>query len=130
MHWIKTLVGLLLLLLISSQLVYAAPFTPKDDQQILATLPDNSPPPRYLSAADFVSDTGTANLSQTSELLERAYLQGDPRALGQARAQLDQTTDQSIDTLMLQARASQSDHNFDKRVDLGHRACRSRAWHR
>ena len=40
MHWIKTLVGLLLLLLISSQLVYAAPFTPKDDQQILATLPD------------------------------------------------------------------------------------------
>lgn len=114
MHWIKTLVGLLLLLLISSQLVYAAPFTPKDDQQILATLPKDSPPPLYLSAADFVSDTGTTDLSQTSELLERAYLQGDPRALGQARAQLDQTTDQSVETLMLHARASQSDHKFAK----------------
>jgi 1,2-phenylacetyl-CoA epoxidase PaaB subunit len=39
-------------------------------------------------------------------------LQGDPRALGQARAQLDQITDQSVDTLMLRARALQSDHKF------------------
>lgn len=118
MHWIKTLVELLLLLLISSQIVHAAPFIPADDQQILATLPDNSPPPRYLSAADFVSDTGSNSLEQTSELLERAYLQGDPRALGQARAQLDQTTDQSIDTLMLQARALQSDHKFAKAKEV------------
>ncbi|MCG3879012.1 tetratricopeptide repeat protein [Psychrobacter sp. Ps6] len=118
MHWIKTLAELFFLLLISSQLVHAAPFIPTDDQQVLATLPDNSPPPRYLSAADFVSDTGSNNLDQTSELLERAYLQGDPRALGQARAQLDQTTDQSIDTLMLQARAFQSDHKFAKAEEL------------
>ncbi|MGP4863941.1 tetratricopeptide repeat protein [Psychrobacter sp. T6-5] len=118
MHWIKTLVELFFILLISSQLIHAAPFIPTDDQQILATLPDNSPPPRYLSAADFVSDTGSNNLDQTSELLERAYLQGDPRALGQARAQLDQTTDQSIDTLMLQARAFQSDHKFAKAEEL------------
>ncbi|WP_394210879.1 tetratricopeptide repeat protein [Psychrobacter piscatorii] len=118
MHWIKTLAELFFLLLISSQLVHAAPFIPTNDQQVLATLPDNSPPPRYLSAADFVSDTGSNNLDQTSELLERAYLQGDPRALGQARAQLDQTTDQSIDTLMLQARAFQSDHKFAKAEEL------------
>ena len=118
MHWIKTLVELFFLLLISSQLIHAAPFIPTDDQQVLATLPDNSPPPRYLSAADFVSDTGSNNLDQTSELLERAYLQGDPRALGQARAQLDQTTDQSIDTLMLQARAFQSDHKFAKAEEI------------
>ena len=118
MHWIKTIIELLLLLLISSQLVHAAPFTPKDDQQILATLPDNSPPPRYLNATDFVSDTSTISLDQTGELLERAYLQGDPRALGQARAQLDQTTDQSIDTLMLQARALQSDHKFEQAKEV------------
>jgi tetratricopeptide (TPR) repeat protein len=112
MHWIKFPIECLLLLFISSQLIHAAPFIPKDDQQILATLPDDSPPPRYLSSADFVSDTGTKSLEGTSQLLERAYLQGDPRALGQARAQLDQTTDQSIETLMLQARALQSDHKF------------------
>jgi tetratricopeptide (TPR) repeat protein len=118
MHWIETLVKLLFLVFIGSQAVYAAPFIPEDDQQILATLPENSPPPRYLSAADFVSEKGSNNLDQTSELLERAYLQGDPRALGQARAQLDQTTDQSIDTLMLQARAFQSDHKFAKAKEI------------
>ena len=51
-------------------------------------------------------------------MLERAYLQGDPRALGQARAQLDQSTDQSIDTLMLRARALQSDHKFAQAKEL------------
>lgn len=114
MHWIKFSIGLLLLLPLSSQLLHAAPFTPKNDQQILATLPKNSPAPRYLSAADFLTTTSTTTSEQTSQLLERAYLQGDPRALGQARAQLDQSTDQSIDTLMLRARALQSDHKFDQ----------------
>jgi len=112
MHWIKTLVKLLFLVFVGSQAVYAAPFIPTDDQQILATLPENLPPPRYLSAADFASDKQESNLEQTSQLLECAYLQGDPRALGQARAQLDQSTDNSIDALMLQARAFQSDHKF------------------
>jgi len=114
MHWIKFPIGLLLLLPLSSLLLHAAPFIPEDDQQILATLPENSPPPRYLSSADFASDKEENNLDQTSQLLERAYLQGDPRALGQARAQLDQSTDNSIDTLMLQARAFQSDHKFSE----------------
>ncbi|WP_201595660.1 tetratricopeptide repeat protein [Psychrobacter vallis] len=118
MHWIKFPIECLLLLFISSQLIHAAPFIPKDDQQILATLPEDSPPPRYLSTADFVSDTGSSSLEQTGELLERAYLQGDPRALGQARAQLDQSTDQSIDTLMLQARALQSDHKFSEAKEV------------
>ncbi len=112
MRWIKFPIELLLLLFISSQLVHAASFVPTDDQQILETLPNDSPPPRYLSAADFVSETNTTNLEETGQLLERAYLQGDPRALGQARAQLDQTTDQSTEILMLKARALQSDHKF------------------
>lgn len=118
MRWIKFPIEFLFLLLISSQLIHAASFIPTDDQQILETLPNDSPVPRYLSAADFVSDTGTTNLAETSQLLERAYLQGDPRALGQARAQLDQTTDQSVETLMLQARALQSDHKFTEAKDL------------
>ena len=118
MHWIKFPIGLLLLLPLSSQLLHAAPFIPKDDQQILATLPTDSPAPRYLNAADFRTDTHTNTPAQTSQLLERAYLQGDPRALGQARAQLDQSTDQSIDTLMLRARALQSDHKFAQAKEL------------
>lgn len=118
MRWIKFPIEFLFLLLISSQLIHAASFIPTDDQQILETLPNDSSPPRYLSAADFVSDTGTTNLVETSQLLERAYLQGDPRALGQARAQLDQTTDQSTETLMLKARALQSDHKFTEAKEL------------
>ncbi len=112
MRWIKFPIELLLFVIISSQLVHAASFVPTNDQQILETLPDDSPPPRYLSAADFVSKTDTSNLENTGQLLEQAYLQGDPRALGQARAQLDQATDQSTETLMLKARALQSDHKF------------------
>ena len=114
MHWIKLPIQLLLLLITSISFVYAAPFIPENDQQILAELPDDSPSPRYTSSADFVSDTDPVSLAQTSQLLEHAYLQGDPRALGQAQAQLGQTTDQSIETLLLQARALQSDHEFDK----------------
>lgn len=112
MRWTKSPIELLLLLIVSSSLVYATSFIPADDQQILETLPTDSPPPRYLSAADFVSEASTNNLADTGQLLERAYLQGDPRALGQARAQLNQTTDQSTETLMLKARALQADHKF------------------
>ena len=118
MHWIQFPIKLLLLIFVSIPLIHAAPFIPTDDQQILAVLPEDSPPARYLTSADFASDTSTNSLEQTSQLLERAYLQGDPRALGQARAQLDQSTDQSTDTLMLQARALQSDHKFDQAKDL------------
>ena len=118
MHWIQFPIKLLLLIFVSIPLIHAAPFIPTDDQQILAVLPEDSPPARYLPSVDFASDTSKNSLEQTSQLLERAYLQGDPRALGQARAQLDQSTDQSTDTLMLQARALQSDHKFDQAKDL------------
>lgn len=104
MSWIKQLATLLILTLVSIQLLYAAPFIPASNAQILETLPADSPAPRYLNANDFLVAPSMATAEQTSELLERAYLQGDPRALGQARAQLDQLTDQSIETLMLRAR--------------------------
>ncbi|WP_201558108.1 tetratricopeptide repeat protein [Psychrobacter sp. 72-O-c] len=118
MHWIKQPIRLLSLLFITSQLLHAAPFVPESDQQILETLPSDSPPARYLNSDSFSSSTSTVSPEQTSQLLERAYLQGDPRALGQARAQLDQTTDQSVETLMLRARALQSDHQFSKAKEL------------
>lgn len=118
MQWIKQPIRLLFLLVISCQLLYAAPFIPKTDQQILETLPSDSPPARYLSSDDFLSSQNTNDPKQTSQLLERAYLQGDPRALGQAKAQLNQLTDQSIETLMLRARALQSDHKFSEAKEV------------
>ena len=105
-------IGLISLLLISYTPLHAAPFTPTSDQQILETLPAGAPPARYLSVESLSSNTHTISPEQTAQLLERAYLQGDPRALGQAKAQLDQTTDQDTETLMLRARALQSDHKF------------------
>ncbi|WP_352336405.1 tetratricopeptide repeat protein [Psychrobacter sp. 16-MNA-CIBAN-0192] len=114
MHWIKHVICLPFLLLISSKLLYAAPFIPTSDQQILETLPPDSPPARYLNSDSFLSNANVTNPEQTSQLLERAYLQGDPRALGQAQAQLAQTTDENVDTLMLRARALQSDHQFSE----------------
>lgn len=114
MNWIKQTIGALFILSISSQILFAAPFIPKNEQQILETLPANSPAPRYRNSDDFISNKSMNTPEQTSQLLQRAYLQGDPRALGQAQAQLNQTTDQSIDTLMLRARALQSDHKFDE----------------
>ena len=114
MYWIKPLFGLFIFFGASTQLLYAAPFTPDNDQQILETLPTDSPTPRYSNADDFLSNKPTVSPEQASQLLQRAYLQGDPRALGQARAQLDQSTDQSVETTMLRARALQSDHKFDE----------------
>lgn len=118
MPWIKSPLMLLALFIVGSPLisplVVAAPFIPADDQQILETLPTDSPPPRFLTADDFLSSANNVSPEKTRQLLERAYLQGDPRALGQARAQLDQSTDQSVETLMLRARAAQSNHEFDE----------------
>nr|WP_317199292.1 tetratricopeptide repeat protein [uncultured Psychrobacter sp.] len=117
MLWTKSVIGLLILLF-SSQILYAAPFIPTDDMQILETLPSDSPPPRYSSASDLTAPAHTGNNDNARQLLERAYLEGDPRALGQARAQLDQSEDQSIETLMLRARALQSDHKFAEAKEI------------
>lgn len=114
MHRLKSFFVLLALFATASPTLFAAPFTPDDDQQILAILPTDSPPPRYLTASDFVSTNTNTSPKQTRQLLERAYLQGDPRALGQAQAQLDQSDDQNVETLMLRARALQAAHKFDE----------------
>lgn len=114
MHRLKSFFILFALFATASPTLFAAPFTPDDDQQILATLPTDSPPPRYSTASDFVSTNTNTSPEQTRQLLERAYLQGDPRALGQAQAQLDQSDDQNVETLMLRARALQAAHKFDE----------------
>ena len=117
MLWTKLSIGLLLTMF-SSQLIYAAPFIPTDDLQILETLPTDSPSPRYSSVSDLTATTTLNSADNAKQLLERAYLEGDPRALGQARAQLDQSEDQSIETLMLRARALQSDHRFTQAKEI------------
>ncbi|MGM8885834.1 tetratricopeptide repeat protein [Psychrobacter sp. 1U2] len=114
MHRLKSFFISLALFATASPTLFAAPFTPDDDQQILATLPTDSPPPRYSTVSDFVSGSTNTSPEQTRQLLERAYLQGDPRALGQAQAQLDQSDDQNAETLMLRARALQAAHKFDE----------------
>ena len=114
MHRIKCIIGLTLILSAVSLPLQAAPFTPADDQQILATLPKESAAPLYTNAQSFSTSTKPLNNIQTEQLLERAYLQSDPRALGQAQAQLDQTSNQDTATLMLKARALQSDHKFSE----------------
>lgn len=113
MHRLKSLFILLALFATTSSTLFAAPFTP-DDQQILAILPTDSPPPRYSTASDFVSKNANTSPEQTRQLLERAYLQSDPRALGQAQAQLDQSANQNAEILMLRARALQAAHKFDE----------------
>ncbi len=112
MHKINCSIGLTLILSIFSLPLYAAPFTPTSNQQILATLPKDSAAPLYNNAQSFSTSITPLSNSQTEQLLERAYLQSDPRALGQAQAQLNQTTNQDTATLMLKARALQSDHKF------------------
>ncbi|MGM8871823.1 tetratricopeptide repeat protein [Psychrobacter sp. 2Y5] len=114
MHRLKSFFISLALFAAASPTLFAAPFTPDDDQQILATLPTDSPPPRYLTTSDFISGNTNTSPEQTRQLLERAYLQGDPRALGQAQAQLDQSDEQNVETLMLRARALQAAHKFDE----------------
>ena len=113
-HKINCSIGLTLILSIVSLPLYAAPFTPTSDQQILATLPIGSAAPRYTNAQSFSTSMTPLSNTQTEQLLERAYLQSDPRALGQAQAQLNQTTNQDTATLILKARALQSDHKFNE----------------
>lgn len=110
--------GIIVLLFMSSSLLNAAPFTPSSDAQILETLPAGSPPARFATMASLSSTPPIMNAEQTSKLLEQAYLQGDPRALGQAKAQLDQTDNQDVETLLLKARVLQSDHKFTESKQL------------
>lgn len=112
MQLIKTIITIGCLLFVATHTLSAKPFIPNNGQQILETLPIDAPPPRYKNSGSLFDGPLALNPQQTSQLLERAYLQGDPRALGQARANLEQAKGQDIDTLMLQARALQSDHQF------------------
>ena len=113
MKLITPIIKTCLLFFVATHTLYAAPFIP-NDQQIVETLPADAPPPLYKNSGNLFESPLALNPQQTSQLLEQAYLQGDPRALGQAQAQLAQAEDQDSDTLMLQARALQSDHKFDE----------------
>lgn len=70
MHRITCLIGLTLILSIISSQLYAAPFTPANDQQILAILPTNVAPPLYTNAQSFSTSTKPLNNTQTEQLLD------------------------------------------------------------
>ncbi|MEC7119123.1 MAG: tetratricopeptide repeat protein [Pseudomonadota bacterium] len=93
----------------------ASPYRPTNPDQVLEKLPRDFPQltldPR--TVAQTPSDVD-AKLSQIQKLLEYAYLQGDPRALGQATALLQRhpMSSNNVPLLMLRAQAAQANHQF------------------
>lgn len=118
-HFIKLITSFFLVSLAMSAAADAAPYIPQNPSAVIETLPSDMPAARFASAADIGLSNPSKGESvgnrteQISTLLNRAYLEGDPRALGQARAILDQTEEKDTGLLMLEARALQSDHQFE-----------------
>ena len=107
----------------------AAPYRPTDPNQVIEQLPRGFPTPApATSAAAPVSATVNTNTEADPEaesvyiqqLLEYAYLQGDPRALGQAIARLQRQPARTNDVprLMLRAQAAQANHQFAEATRL------------
>lgn len=97
----------------------AVPYRPTDPNQIIEQLPRGFPvvqadasAPRDLSIE--------LDLEQIQNLLNYAYLQGDPRALGQAIALLQRQTARTNDLphLLLRAQAAQANHQFAEATRL------------
>ncbi|MFZ3192016.1 MAG: tetratricopeptide repeat protein [Moraxellaceae bacterium] len=97
----------------------AVPYRPTDPNQIIEQLPRGFPvvqadasAPRDLSIE--------LDLEQIQNLLNYAYLQGDPRALGQAIALLQRQSARTNDVphLLLLAQAAQANHQFAEATSL------------
>ena len=90
----------------------AAPYRPTDPNLVLEQLPRYFPQPQAFDRG-MVRDEAT-ELAQIQQLLDYAYLQGDPRALGQATARLQRQPAAADDVvrLMLRAQAAQANHDF------------------
>ncbi len=104
--------------LVSTTLIHAAAYRPSDPNQILEQLPRGFP---QATARDKTTASDPdATLEQIQKLLEYAYLQGDPRALGQASALLQQQAAglNDLSLMMLRAQAAQANHQFDEATAL------------
>lgn len=101
-----------LLSLACCTVLQAAPYRPSNPNQILEQLPRGFPVPQAIDTTD--STELNSNIQHIQNLLEYAYLQGDPRALGQASGLLKQhaTDINDINVLMLRAQAAQANHEF------------------
>jgi hypothetical protein len=100
---------------------HAAPYRPTDPNQVLEQLPRGFPVMQRATSADPAAMRDLdAELEQIQSLLNYAYLQGDPRALGQAIAMLQQqpTSSSDVPRLMLRAQAAQANHQFAEATRL------------
>lgn len=89
----------------------ASPWRPTDAQQVIERLPAHMPQPHTIPTRPVSLD---ATAPQIQALLEQAYVQGDPRALGQADALLAPfAQDNSTQAQLLRANMAQADHQFD-----------------
>lgn len=90
----------------------ASPWRPSDVHAVVDRLPANMPKP-INTTPRAVSIEAAA--PQIQALLEQAYTQGDPRALGQAEALLDAVApSQQPDAQLLRASLAQANHQFDQ----------------
>ncbi len=115
---VRHVLGCCLLSLACCTVIHAAPYRPSHPNQVLEQLPRGFPVPQAVdqpTSADL-----NANIQHIQKLLEYAYLQGDPRALGQASALLQQQTTGMNDAslLMLRAQAAQANHQFTEASSL------------
>lgn len=100
---------------------HAAPYRPTDPNQVLEQLPRGFPVMQRATSADPTAMRDLdAELEQIQSLLNYAYLQGDPRALGQAIAMLQRqpTSSSDVPRLMLRAQAAQANHQFAEATRL------------
>ena len=111
----------LVVVLACSVTTHAAPYRPTDPNQVLAQLPRGFPVmQRAISTDPAAQQDLDAELEQIQSLLNYAYLQGDPRALGQAIAMLQRqpTSSSDVPRLMLRAQAAQANHQFAEATRL------------
>lgn len=100
---------------------HAAPYRPTDPNQVLEQLPRGFPVVQRATSVDPAAMRDLdAELEQIQSLLNYAYLQGDPRALGQAIAMLQRqpTSSSDVPRLMLRAQAAQANHQFAEATRL------------
>lgn len=99
---------------------YAAPHHPKNDAEVIDTLPAGSPTYQsrmFLNASGHASGKlpFSAVEPQISALLARSYSLGDPRALGQAESLLEPyEKDNTPEIMMFRATILQANHHFDE----------------
>lgn len=99
--------------MLGSAATCATPWIPTDPTQIIERLPAGMPQPMARTSTPKTALSLEQAAPQIEQRLEQAYLQGDPRALGQAEALLAPfAANTSPQARLLRAAAAQADHRF------------------